>query len=92
MGLGDFNKAWYCARQAVLYGDENSPAAFIFFSLYDKLVRKEGLDTLGVSYEEVISQLGCPDIVIDSNKGFVSVIYGLCVMEFQDGKLIKVEV
>lgn len=87
---GNWDKAWYHSRQAVLCPQDNPPAIYTFWTIYEVCVRNRGLDEEGATLHDVVSKLGPPDIMF-VGKEITSCVYGLCLMVFEKNKLTKCE-
>jgi tetratricopeptide (TPR) repeat protein len=86
---GECSKAWIAIRNALScsYPDELTEQAFPYF--YTRCVRDQGIDKLGTSEEDIKMKLGAPDIILLAGNQY-QYVYGLCIMTFQEGKLIRV--
>jgi tetratricopeptide (TPR) repeat protein len=86
--VGNWEKAWFHSRQAVLCPMQDPEDSPFFWSIYEEYVRRRGLDKEGISLQDIIGNLGQPDLLTWRDDTTVCT-YGLCVMEFDKGKLIK---
>lgn len=85
---GNSNRAWYHSRQAVLCSQDNKPAIITFWRIYTDFVTKRGLDKEDTSFNEILRELGEPDITTILNEE-TSCQYGICLMVFEKNKLSK---
>lgn len=53
------------------------------------MCRKKGLCKQGTQLEDVIGQLGDPDLTVQEKNDDVGLHYGRCVMNFSNGKLVN---
>ena len=83
---GDWENAWYQARQAVLTTGANDIALVLFLHTYGQMVLSKNLNRVGTTYAEIKEALGEPDVCSQHGNAF-SAQYGLCFMEFTEGKL-----
>lgn len=88
LSCNHYDKAWYHIRQAVLCPYQDSAGYINFMNLCQAMVINPKLNEPGTPLEEVRRKLGEPDIEINNDKT-LTYIYGLCVMEFEEGQLIK---
>lgn len=90
MANGDFEKAWFHSRKAVLCKPITLEAGITFCNLYEAFVRERCIDSVGQRYENVISALGEPDDARGRNDGEGAksrIVYGRLVLSFTNGLL-----
>ncbi len=90
---GDWAKAWYHARQAVLCETCTNTDLKVFMLTYQHMVVDKGLNKIGTPYTVIEEALGLPDIwghpVKEKHPDHAA--YGLCFMTFTEGKLDTLE-
>lgn len=85
----EIENGWYHVRQATLSPFQDKCSLIAFLSVYDKLVKEQNLDQPGTSIEEIVSKLGEPDHIKRIDSRSILYIYGVCIMNFQDEKLVE---
>ena len=88
LGCGNIEQAWYHSQLAVLFEDPDRDAWVTFLNLYEICVVKKGLLQKGTLIEDVLCQLGDPNLR-EEGKDMIGLLYGRLVMQFQDSKLIN---
>lgn len=64
------------------------PAHPAFWNIYKQYVSARGLDRNGICIQEVISNLGEPDIFYQETVNRFYIVYGLCEMLFINNQLV----
>lgn len=92
--VGEYDKAWWHARQAVLIDPYHVESLHNFESLWVKLSIENGID-IGSAFSEIIKVLGTPDIEIEGvqKDGTVHrvLMYGTLSLKIENEKLSSIK-